>query len=650
MKSILNIVILAHVDAGKTSLTEQMLYLSGAKKSLGNVDKGTAASDFLKIERERGISVMASHISMEYKGMHINIIDTPGHIDFMSEVERSLLVADVAVLMVSAADGVQAQTHVLWDIIKRKSIPCLILLNKIDRIGVDIEAVLQEIRHELTTDVLPIQSCHIENDSFTIKSYNIEGRIMSESMVERLVEFEDSLMNDYLLDNGLDYSLLKQVYQREVQKATIFPLLFSVATSGDGVLAVLDELEESFGRPLMGEEDEFSAVVFKISYHKQWGKLTFIRIYSSVVENKQLIYNQRLKENEKVNQIKAVDADKLKDINKAVPGQLVAITGFNESQVGDILGTKVLDNKKEFTTIPILSMEVKPVDEKDYVALAEGLTELNIEDPLLGFKWYKEEKEFHIKVNGWIQIQVLESIIKERYAIDVSMKSPRIIYKETPAKIAFGVAEYTMPKPCWAVIKLKIEPLKQGSGVHYFSQVGVNDILLKYQKEVERSIPISLEQGMKAWEVTDIKITLVSGEDHVLHSRSGDFMVATPMAIMDALQKAGTQLLEPIMKFVIKAPEEILGQIASDIHRMRGTFEQPVFQGNQITIRGMLPAATSLEYPVILASKSGGKAFISMQFYTYQKVEDHLGEVNDYKGINPLDRAKYILKARKAIQ
>jgi len=207
-----------------------------------------------------------------------------------------------------------------------------------------------------------------------------------------------------------------------------------------------------------------------------------------------------------------------------------------------------------------------------------------------------------------------------------------------------------MPKPCWAVLKLKIEPLEQGSGVQYSSEVGVNDILLKYQKEVERTIPKALEQGVKGWEVTDLKITLVSGEDHVMHSRAGDFVIATPMALINGLKESGTTLLEPIMRFKLEAPEEILGQIASDIHNMRGEFEQPTFFDDRIKMQGLLPAATSMEYAVKLASRSGGKAFIQMHFHSYRKIEDDLGKNREYKGISPLDRAKYILKARKAIQ
>jgi ribosomal protection tetracycline resistance protein len=207
-----------------------------------------------------------------------------------------------------------------------------------------------------------------------------------------------------------------------------------------------------------------------------------------------------------------------------------------------------------------------------------------------------------------------------------------------------------MPKPCWAVVKFKIEPGERGSGVSYHSEMGVNEVLLKYQKEVERTIPLALEQGVKGWEVTDIKITLVGGEDHVVHSRAGDFVIATPMAIMDGLRNAGTILLEPIMKFVLKAPEEFLGQIASDLVQMRGSFHQPEILNGFIKMEGLVPAATSLEYATKLAIRTSGRGNILLQLNGYEQVEDELGVIRKFKGISPLDRAKYILKARKAIQ
>ncbi len=363
-----------------------------------------------------------------------------------------------------------------------------------------------------------------------------------------------------------------------------------------------------------------------------------------------MVYNQSKNIEEKVNIIKKVFSDKLYDKELAEKGEIVAVTGLTETAVGDVLGKVKLSRNFDFNNQAILTVQVKELDDSNYFKLSEALTILNIEDPNLQFRWYKDEHEYHININGWIQIQILEQILIDRFGIATKFETPEIIYKETPSERGFGNGDYTMPKPCWAVIKLQIEPGERGSGVVYSSGISVNDALLKYQKEVERTISTALEQGIKGWEVTDIIIRLVEAQDHIMHSRAGDFAIVTPMAIMNGLQEIGTDLLEPIMSFEINAPDDLLGQISGDLHKMRAVFGQPVFKETNVVISGEIPASTSLEYPVQLASRSGGKASIQMSFSSYKIVDDNHGKIRDYKGISPLDRAKYILKVRNAIR
>jgi ribosomal protection tetracycline resistance protein len=651
----INIAFLAHVDAGKTTVTEQKLFQTGALKTVGNVDKGTASTDFLPVEKERGISVISSHVSTEYKGIPINIIDTPGHADFMSEVERTLLAVDLVVLLISAADGVQAQTRVLWKILDKLNIPRLILINKVDRPGVIIENVLQEIKSELSSFTFPVQE--LENEAsdhakiIPLRDYENKGAFSNnEEALEVLAEFDDNLLEQFLDGDDLDLNRFQKVYSQQLHNAKTFPILFSVAKTGLGITSILDEIVHEFSLQNESLETDLSAIVFKISHHAQFGKLAHIRMFSGVLEKKQLLFTQRTKTEEKVNQIKQIFSDKYQDVSTANAGEIVALTGLNDVQLGDVLGSKEVARKLEFNTTPILTVEVKPKTEQDYIRLSEALTQLDTEDPLLQFVWFKEEKEFHLKINGWIQIEILQQILKQRFEIDTDFQMPTVIYKETPKETTIGYEEYTMPKPCWAVVKFEIKPAKRGSGVSYKSQVGVNDILLKYQKEVERTISKALEQGIKGWEVTDVEITLIGGEDHNVHSRAGDFVIATPMAIMNGLKASGTDILEPMMKFVLTGMEDILGQVSSDMHKMRGVFDQPKFDGDKFRMEGRLPFATAMEYPVQLASRSGGRASIQMQFDGYQKVEDDLAVIREFKGISPLDRAKYILKARKALR
>jgi len=648
LKTPINIAFLAHVDAGKTTVTEQILFTTGTLKQAGNVDKGTAATDFLPVEKERGISVLASHVSVSYQGVPVNIIDTPGHADFMSEVERALLAVDMVVLLISAADGVQAQTRVLWQILNKLQIPRLILINKVDRPGVELDNVIQEIKTELDAAVFPVQK--IENEATDGVKIQSLGLSENDVALEVLAEFDDELLEQFLEGENLNQNKIQSVYSKQLLDAKVFPMLFSVAKTGLGISFVLDEIVGEFSNINESDDSTFSAMVFKISHHPQFGKLAHIRMFSGSLQKKELVFNQRSESEEKVNQIKAIFSDKYQDVSMANNGEILALTGLSDVQVGDVLGKKEVKRKLEFNTTPILTVEVKPKTEQDYIRLSEALMQLDTEDPLLQFVWFKDEKEFHLKINGWIQIEILQQILKQRFDIETDFQMPTVIYKETPKTVTIGYEEYTMPKPCWAVVKFEIKPAERGSGVSYKSQVGVNDILLKYQKEVERTISKALEQGVKGWEVTDVEITLIGGEDHNVHSRAGDFVIATPMAIMNGLKASDTDILEPMMKFILTGSEDILGQVASDMHKMRGVFEPPVFHGDKIRMEGRVPFATAMEYPVQLASRSGGKANIQMQFDGYQKVEDELAVIREFKGISPLDRAKYILKARKALQ
>lgn len=651
MNQILNIALLAHVDAGKTSVTEQLLFQTGVLKSVGQVDKGTSVSDFLNVEKERGISVMSSHMNLNFQNHQINIIDTPGHADFISEVEKSLLAVDIVVLVISSYEGVQAQTRIIWDLLKNLEMPVFFLVNKMDKDDFYQDDIITEIQENLSLSAFPIQEVKSDNEIASLKGKHDLGQsIHNDDFIEFLAEKNDTILEHFLSGHDIEEGLLSKVYHQSIEKAELFPILFSSAKLGLGIKELLTELVNYNEARNVVTTNELSGIVFKISQDQQFGRLAHVRILSGQLAKKQLVYNQRTREKEKVNQLKSVFSQKLKDIEEARSGDIIAIAGLSNVQIGDVLGEIAITRPLSFNTVPILKVQVKALEEQDYFKLSEALTQLSLEDPLLDFQWFREEEEFHLKINGRIQVEILEQILLERFGIEVAFDAPSVIYKETIEKAAYGYDAYTMPKPCWAVIKFLLEPGELGSGVSYHSKVGVNDVLLKYQKEVERTISSALEQGMKGWQVTDLKITLIEGEDHVVHSRAGDFAIVTPMAMMDGLKNAGAILLEPMMKFVIEAPEEYLGGITSDIILMRGRFDQPMIEEGRMKLEGMLPAASSMEYPVKLASKTGGRARFSMVFNHYQKIDDALGVIRAFKGINPLDRSKYILKARKAIQ
>ncbi|WP_196889894.1 GTP-binding protein [Aureivirga sp. CE67] len=647
-KNIINIGIFAHVDAGKTSTTENLLFKAGKIRTLGNVDQGTTHNDFLAIEKERGISVKSSISTLEWKDYTINIIDTPGHTDFAFDVEKSLSVIDGAILVVSAVEGIQGHTETIWNALKKLDIPTFIFINKIDRIGADIDALLQQIEKTFTSNYISLQK--IENEGLDAVAIFDELENPSTEFLEKIVSFNDDLMEQYFDGNTISKENLEEELKTNTRNKNLLPILLGSAKLQMGIENILDAVIQYL--PLNKEKNEaLSAQIFKISHHKDLGKICFARIFSGSIKNRSVLKNISQNIEEKVGQLKINSGAKFENSQEAFTNEIVAICGFEQAKIGDYLGSKPLHHQENIElNKPLLTVQVKPKEEKDFPKLVAALTKLSSEDTTLDLEWLKEEKELHIKILGKMQIEILQNILEKEYYVEAVFEDPTVIYKETPSKAGFSFVRYWMPKPCWAILKFHIEPAETGSGVTYESKIGVNDVLQKYQNEVEKTIPFALKQGIKGWEVTDLKITLVEGEDHNVHSRAGDFTIATPMGIMEGLKEIGTTFLEPYISYKITAPEEFLGSITSEIVQMRGTLESPEIEGEKFTLTGTLPVATSLDFPIKLSSLSKGKAIFSSQFHGYQKCEDKLGIEQEYRGISPLDTAKYILKARKALQ
>lgn len=647
---IINIGILAHADAGKTTVTENVLYLSGAIKQKGSVDKGSCHTDFLAVEKERGISVRSAVTSCFWNNCRINIIDTPGHVDFSAEVDRILRVLDCAILVISAVDGVQAQTKNIFDALSELNIPTIIFINKIDRIGADTELVINEIKKELIKNIFPvfeIENEQTENEQ--IKNIFTENNISSK-LIEKLADFDENILEKFLSEEKIPFSELSESLKIGIKNNKTVPVIFGSGKTQAGISELLDFIVDFAPKANTSGNDDFSALVFRIDHDKLLGKVAGIRIFGGKIKIRETFFNNSLNSEQKVAQLKEYRGNKFVDIEEAVSGNIVALTGIPNIKVGDILGKN--SGIKEIVRInnPLLTVKVLPENPNNFCNLADALHELSQEDPALDFVHDKEEQELNIKIIGKIQIEILERILLDRFGLTAKFENPTVIYKETPKRAGEGFVRYWMPKPCWAIMKFKIEPGERGSGVVYKSELTVNQVLQKYQNEVERTIPLALKQGIKGWEVTDIKITLIEGEDHNVHTRPGDFVVATPMGIMNGLINTDTAFLEPIISFKIKAQEHLLGQIASDITKMRGTFESPDISEDYFEMRGTLPVSTSVDYPVTLSSISGGKAKITTKFAGYQICADEFGITRPYKGISPLDEAKYILKARKAIQ
>ena len=644
-----NIGILAHVDAGKTTLTENFLFLSKEIKKMGNVDKGTCQTDFSAIEKERGISVISATTLFTWKDTSISLIDTPGHIDFSSEVERSLSIMDGVILVISAVEGIQSQTELILEATKTLNLPTIIFINKIDRIGSDVGLVIKKLSDEEgVTTFCPQTANNEENINAEVNSIWSKLSYASQSeLIETIAETDDFLLDKYFQNSNLSFEELQTALVKAVRGRKLIPVFLGSSKSGEGISALLDAIVEYLPPPLGNINNNLSGRIFTIKHDKELGRIAGVRLFDGEINIRDEVMISNGKSG-KVSRIRYYKGDKFIQKDNIRAGEIAYVGGLSTAQAGDYIGNYELEEGQFKFDSPLLMIKAEPINSTDQNALLNAFSILNSEDPQLEFQ--REEAEIRVKIRGAIQSEILQSTLKSRFNIDAILGKPDIIYRETISKSGFGFSEYTMPKPCWAIVKLLIEPAERGSGIEFISKVSVNDIKQRYQNEVENCVSNALNQGIKGWNVTDLKIILTEGEDHEIHSRPGDFIIATNMALMNGLNDAGTSLLEPIMKFKISSPEIHLGAIAGDLHKMRAEFETPTFENGKVSITGQIPLATSIDYTIKLSSLTSGKGIFSIRLNSYKQVADDLGKVKQYIGISPLDRSKYILKMRGAIR
>ncbi|MEN8139411.1 MAG: translation factor GTPase family protein [Bacteroidota bacterium] len=651
---ILTIGVLAHVDAGKTSLTECLLYKSGATKSRGSVDKGSAITDGLSMEKSRGISIKTSTVDFSWKQRQVNIVDTPGHVDFSAEVDRSLNILDMIILVVSAKEGIQAHTLNLWERILERKLPVLVFVNKIDREGADPEQVFIDFEKDLGAKLFALN--YVDNTKSDIPELlNFEdakayfSSAVIEKSFENLAEFDEEFLEDYLegkTDNP--QSILKKAHS-QIQSQNLAAVIFGSAKLDMGIEQILDAISTLYNVNA-NIRNTPSAKVFKVEYDAKLGRLAHIRSYGSEIKTKDVLWSQNLDKEFKINQIFKPKLGSMEQTSELAAGEIGVISTSDLVNAGDVIGKESFDEDFDSLGQAVLSVQVEASEEKDYQKLGEAMEILNIEDPQLDLMWYKEEREFHIKILGPIQTEVLKDTISTRFGIEANFLTPKVIYKETPKKSAEGFVRYWMPKPCWAIMTFLIEPAPPGSGVTFTSKVRSNDVSVKYQNEVKRAIPWSLRQGIKGWEVTDIKITLLKGEEHTVHSNPGDFLLATPMGVLRGLELADTDLLEPMYAFEIKANQEVLGAISSDLNQMMAQIDAPVFQDDFFTLSGRVSVEKAMNYAIKFNATTSGKGRLKLTIDGYEKTSTTEEKIRDYKGVSPLDESQWILHMRGAFK
>ena len=577
--------IFAHVDAGKTTFSEQILYYTKSIRKKGRVDYKEAFLDSQKVEKERGITVFSDVGTFSYDGDTYYLIDTPGHIDFSPEMERTLSILDYAILVVSAVEGIQGHTETLWNLLKNRKIPTFIFINKIDRVGADVNKVYQQLKRRFSEDI-----CLLSNNSLMN---------LSDEEIEFIAGKDEELLNLYFEDNYNNQLWINKL-KFLVKERQIF-----VASSGS---ALLDQGVREF-------LDIFTGKVFKIRYDEKGTRITYIKALSGLLKVKdELVYNHNGEEiREKVNEIRAYNGVKYEIKDVASAGDVFAVTGISNMKAG--MGIGIEDSTEEM--IPTLTAKVLYDSTVNIKEVLKYLKILESEEKTLNVQYDEILKEMHINVMGKIQLEVLKEIIQERFNLNVEFDKPEILYKETIGNEVNGYGHFE-PLRHYAEVHLKLLPGERGEGIVFENRCH-NDYLTPGQQNlIKTHIFEKKHRGiLTGSEIDDIKVILITGRAHIKHTEGGDFREATKRALRQGLDSAENILLEPYYNFKIEVDNQLLGRVLSDVQKMNGTFNEQQSVGDRVIITGRGPVATFMDYSLEFQALSKGKGGLSLMYGGY---------------------------------
>lgn len=581
--------ILAHVDSGKTTLSEAMLYHSGTISKLGRVDSKNSFLDTFSLERSRGITIFSKQALLKYKDTDITLIDTPGHVDFSAETERTLQVLDYAILVISATDGVQSHTQTLWKLLAKYKVPCFIFVNKTDLYGADKDIVLYQLKTKLS------DSCV----DFTLPDDELNENI--------------ALCDDVLLEKYEEDSLGKQDVASAIKNRKVFPCMFGSALKLDGVDAFMDLINDYTEQPQYGSD--FGAKVYKISEDKGQ-RLTMMKITGGTLKVKEILKSEKNINGEKVNQIRLYSGEKFTAVDEATAGTVCAVTGITFTNSGDGLGVE--DNSSMPVLTPVLTYTVNVPDGTDAHTVLSNMRILEAEDPQLKVEWNERYSEIHIKLMGDIQLEVLQTLFADRFGIDISFGKGSIIYKETIEEAVEGVGHFE-PLRHYAEVHLLLKPGKRGSGLVFKTDCKEDVLDKNWQRLILTHLYEKTHIGVLTGSpITDMEIILKSGKAHPKHTEGGDFRQATYRAVRQGLRSAKSVLLEPYYDFVLEIPNENVGRAMSDIQLMHGTFNSPESDGEMSVLTGSAPVSAMCDYAGTVRQYTRGVGKLSCTLKGYE--------------------------------
>jgi elongation factor G len=672
-----NFGIMAHIDAGKTTTTERVLYYTGKSHKMGEVHEGAATMDWMEQEQERGITITSAATTAFWNGKRLNIIDTPGHVDFTIEVERSLRVLDGAICVLDSNQGVEPQTETVWRQGDRYKVPRIVFCNKMDKIGADFFQCLKDIVDRLgakpvaiqlpigaeaqfkgVIDLIRMVGVVWDDETLGAKYHDIDipaelaeqAKEYREKLVEAAVELDDEVMTAYLEGKEPDVATLKRLIRKATIAGTFFPVLCGSAFKNKGVQPLLDAVVDFLPSPLdvppvkgvdlkgneverkSSDSEPLALLAFKIMDDPFVGTITFCRIYSGRLESGTGVMNSTKERKERVGRMLLMHANNREDIKEAYAGDILALAGLKEVRTGDTLcdpQKAVILEKMEFPD-PVIEIAIEPKSKADQEKLGVALAKLVAEDPSFRVTTDQESGQTIIKGMGELHLDIKVDILKRSYKVDANIGAPQVAYREKISRTA--TVDYTHKKQTgghgqYAKIKIVVEPAAPGTGFDFENEVVGGAVPKEFIPAVEKGLEAQLTSGVLAgFPVVDLKARLVDGDSHDVDSSAMAFEIAARAAMREALQKGGPVLLEPIMKVEVVTPEDYTGSVIGDLNSRRGQIQGQDMRGNANVIAAMVPLANMFSYVNNLRSMSQGRATFTMQFDHYAEVPKAIAE------------------------
>ncbi|HTY08110.1 MAG TPA: elongation factor G [Candidatus Edwardsbacteria bacterium] len=672
-----NIGIMAHIDAGKTTTTERILFYTGKVHRIGEVHDGAATMDWMEQEKERGITITSAATTCAWREHRINIIDTPGHVDFTVEVERSLRILDGAVAIFCAVGGVEPQSETVWRQADRYHIPRIAFINKMDRVGADFEDAVAMMRQRLAANAVPLQLPVGKEDAFAgvidlvamtaltftgledglVETGEIPRDLMAAAkaarnhLVEQVAEYDDEAMHLYVEGQPIPGDVLMRAIRKGTLAVKMFPVLCGASFKNKGVQPLLDAVVDYLPSPIdlppitgtnpyTGQKEErkddpaqpLAALVFKIATDPYVGRLSFIRIYSGTLESGSGAYNSNLERMERINRLLLMHANKREEIETASAGDIVAVVGLKESRTGHTLCDKahpiVLEQMK--FPDPVISVAVEPKSKADQEKLSMALSKLADEDPTFKVRYDEETGQTLIAGMGELHLDIIVDRMKREFSVGANVGKPQVSYRETIRKAARANTKFvrqTGGHGQYGHVVITIEPQQPGAGIEFVNDVVGGTVPKEYIKPVEKGVREALESGVLAgYPVVDVKVTLEDGSYHEVDSSELAFKIAGSMAVREALEKAGAMLLEPIMSVEVVVPEVYMGEVMGDLTARRGKILGLVKRKDSQVIASLVPLSEMFGYATRLRSLSQGRAIHTMQFSRYEEVPQSIAE------------------------